>query len=32
MKAFIVEKIEDKKFISGVKEVKIPTIEEEEIF
>ena len=31
MKAFIVEKIEDKKFISGVKEVEIPTIEENEV-
>ncbi len=31
MKAFIVEKIEDKKFISGVKEVEIPTIQENEV-
>ena len=31
MKAFIVEKIEDKKFISSVKEVEIPTIEENEV-
>lgn len=31
MKAFIVEKIEDKKFVSGVKEVEIPTIEENEV-
>lgn len=31
MKAFIVEKIEDKKFISGIKEVEIPTIQENEV-
>ena len=31
MKAFIVEKIEDKKFISGIKEVEIPNIEENEV-
>ncbi len=31
MKAFIVEKIEDKKFESGIKEVEIPTISEDEV-
>ncbi|XPV68415.1 MAG: YhdH/YhfP family quinone oxidoreductase [Halarcobacter sp.] len=31
MKAYIVEKIEDKKFESGLKEIDIPTIEENEV-
>lgn len=31
MKAFVVEKIEDKKFESGIKEVETPTISENEI-
>ena len=31
MKAYIVEKIEDKKFISGIKEIDIPTILENEV-
>ena len=31
MKAYIVEKIEDKKFISGIKEIDIPPISENEV-
>ena len=31
MKAYVVEKIEDKKFESGIQDIEIPIIEENEI-
>jgi len=31
MKAFVVEKIEDKKFYCGVQDIEVPTLEENEV-